>query len=68
MVGLLIGSFVFGLASDKFGRLKTMMVAIVIVTVSGLQQQWNCRTVLQFPRRMMNARVQVRPSQSIWPG
>ena len=35
MVGLLLGSFVFGLASDKFGRMKTMMVAIVIVTVSG---------------------------------
>ena len=35
MVGLLLGSFLFGLASDKFGRIKTMMVAVIIVSVSG---------------------------------
>ena len=35
MVGVLIGSFVFGILSDNFGRLKTMMVAILTVAISG---------------------------------
>ena len=35
MAGVLIGSFVSGILSDYIGRLKTMMVAIVIVAISG---------------------------------
>ena len=35
MAGVLIGSFIFGVLSDRFGRLKTMMVAIVTVAISG---------------------------------
>ena len=35
MVGLLIGSFTFGVISDYYGRLKAMMLAIIIVAVSG---------------------------------
>ena len=39
----------------------------VIVTTAAVEL-YDSMTVLQFPRGMMNARVQVRPSQSIWPG
>ena len=35
MVGVLIGSFGFGLLSDRFGRIKTMMGAILTVAISG---------------------------------
>ena len=35
MVGLLFGSFTFGIVSDYYGRLKAMMMAVMIVVVSG---------------------------------
>ena len=35
MVGVLIGSFGFGLLSDHFGRIKTMMGAVLTVAISG---------------------------------
>ncbi len=35
MLGMLVGSFVMGLFSDKYGRLKALMVAVFLVAVSG---------------------------------
>ena len=35
MVGMLIGSFLIGLFSDYQGRMKALMLSIVLVSVSG---------------------------------
>merc|ERR1719322_309551 len=36
MLGLLIGSMFFGLISDKFGRMKALMLSVLFVVVSAL--------------------------------
>ena len=36
MVGVLLGSYVFGEASDRFGRKPTFIASVVIQTVFGL--------------------------------
>ncbi len=35
MLGMLIGSFVMGLFSDKFGRMKALMLSVFILATSG---------------------------------
>ena len=36
MLGMLVGSFVIGMLSDKIGRKKTLMMSVVLVSMSGL--------------------------------
>ncbi|XP_071448529.1 organic cation transporter protein-like [Hetaerina americana] len=36
MLGILLGNFVFGMMSDKFGRKNPLMAAIVLQTVTGI--------------------------------
>lgn len=42
MVGMLIGSFVMGMLSDRFGRKKAMMVAITTVSTAGTLSAFVC--------------------------
>ncbi len=35
MLGMLVGSFVMGLLSDKFGRMKALMLSVLLVSVAG---------------------------------
>ena len=35
MLGMLIGSFIFGWISDTYGRIKSLMLAIVTMSLSG---------------------------------
>ena len=35
MIGMLLGSFVIGLVSDYFGRMKALMLSIILVAVAG---------------------------------
>lgn len=35
MVGMLVGSFFFGLVSDKFGRMKALMLSVIFVSAGG---------------------------------
>ena len=36
MVGVLIGSYIFGEASDRFGRKPTFMASVIIQVIFGL--------------------------------
>lgn len=36
MLGMLFGSFVIGLISDRFGRMIALMISVVLVSVSGV--------------------------------
>ena len=36
MLGMLVGSFVIGLISDKFGRMTALMLSVVLVSASGV--------------------------------
>ena len=35
MLGMLFGSFLVGLISDRYGRMKALMLSVVLVSVSG---------------------------------
>ena len=35
MLGMLFGSYIFGWISDTFGRMKSLMLAVVTVSISG---------------------------------
>ena len=35
MLGLLFGSFIMGIISDKFGRMKALMLGVILASVSG---------------------------------
>jgi MFS family permease len=35
MLGMLVGSFVIGFISDKIGRMKALMISVILVSISG---------------------------------
>ncbi len=39
-LGMLIGSFVMGLISDVYGRMKSLMISVVVVAVAGFIGAW----------------------------
>jgi OCT family organic cation transporter-like MFS transporter 4/5 len=45
-VGMLLGSFIFGMISDQFGRLKAVILSIFVTAVSGALGALVCNPVI----------------------